>query len=154
MSAPRPPRAILLAWLGLLVLLGLTVSIAYQPLGTVNAFAALGIASIKTLIVAAVFMELRERQPLAVVFAAAGLFWLGILLWLASTDFATRAEYLPRAGTQTAAAQRLVPWNPPASGRAPTSTRPGLREHRDDLAGHRIDDQHLPLELEVGVSLQ
>ena len=86
----RPARAIVLSWLALVMLLGLTVLIAYQPLGAANTFLALGIAGIKASIVAAVFMELRERHPLAIVFAAAGLFWLGILLWLASTDFATR----------------------------------------------------------------
>ncbi len=103
MSAP--PRAILLSWLGLLTLLALTVLIAYQPLGTANALVALGIAGIKTLVVAAVFMELRERQPLAIAFAAAGLFWLGILLWLASTDFATRTEYPPISAAHPAAEQ-------------------------------------------------
>jgi hypothetical protein len=32
----------------------------------------------------------RERQPLMIVFATAGLFWLGILLWFASTDIVIR----------------------------------------------------------------
>jgi len=35
-------------------------------------------------------MELRERHPLIVVFAAAGLFWLAILLWLSALDYTMR----------------------------------------------------------------
>jgi cytochrome c oxidase subunit 4 len=48
------------------------------------------IAATKTAIVAAIFMELRHRGLRTFVFASAGLFWLGILLWLGSMDFLTR----------------------------------------------------------------
>ena len=37
--------------------------LSYQPLGAFNGPVALGIATVKALIVAAVFMELRERRP-------------------------------------------------------------------------------------------
>jgi cytochrome c oxidase subunit 4 len=78
------------SWLGLLALLALTVTLAYQPLGTFNAVVALSIGAIKALIVADVFMELRRRGPRTLIFAGAGLFWLAILLWLGSMDFLTR----------------------------------------------------------------
>jgi cytochrome c oxidase subunit IV len=55
-----------------------------------NAVVALSIAAIKAAIVAAVFMELRHRGPRTFIFAGAGLFWLGILLWLGLMDFLTR----------------------------------------------------------------
>ncbi len=90
MNAWRPPLAIVLAWLALLVLLGLTVFGAYQPLGRGNTVLALAIATIKALIVAVIFMELWERRALTLVFAAAGFFWLTILYWLSSTDFVPR----------------------------------------------------------------
>jgi cytochrome c oxidase subunit IV len=51
-----------------------------------NAVVALSIAAI----VAAVFMELRHREPRTFIFAGAGLFWLGIPLWLGLMDFLTR----------------------------------------------------------------
>jgi cytochrome c oxidase subunit 4 len=51
---------------------------------------ALAIGTIKAGLVAAIFMELRHRSGLTLVFAGAGLFWLGILLWLGSMDFLTR----------------------------------------------------------------
>lgn len=34
-------------------------------------------------------MELRERSALMIVFAAAGFFWLTIMLWLALADYVT-----------------------------------------------------------------
>lgn len=86
----RPPFALLGAWLALLALLALTVTLSFVPLGNFNSGIALTIAATKTVIVAAVFMELRHRGARTYIFAGAGLFWLGILLWLAMMDFLTR----------------------------------------------------------------
>jgi cytochrome c oxidase subunit 4 len=86
----RPSAPLVASWLGLLALLALTVTLAYQPLGALNAVAALTIGSVKALIVAAVFMELRHRGLRILIFASAGLFWLALLLWLGSMDFMTR----------------------------------------------------------------
>jgi len=86
----RPPFPLVASWLGLLALLGLTVSLAYLPLGAFNALVALGIGTIKAAIVAAIFMELWHRNMRMLVFAGAGLFWLGIMLWLGLMDFLTR----------------------------------------------------------------
>jgi cytochrome c oxidase subunit IV len=90
-----PPRAIFWSWAALLTLLALTVALAHQPLGAFNTPLALGIATTKALIVGAIFMELRERQPLTIVFASAGFVWLAILLWLAWVDFLTRPGFPP-----------------------------------------------------------
>jgi cytochrome c oxidase subunit 4 len=90
-----PPRALVFSWIGLLALLGLTVFVAYQPLGTFNTTIALGIATVKALLIAAVFMELRERNGLMLAFAGAGFFWLAIMLWLAFSDYSTRPNLSP-----------------------------------------------------------
>jgi cytochrome c oxidase subunit 4 len=95
MMRHSPPLAFVLSWLALLALLGLTVFMAYRPLGTFNFPIALTIAAAKALIVAAVFMELRDRRGLTIAFAAAGVFWLSILLWLAGSDYFTRPEFPP-----------------------------------------------------------
>jgi cytochrome c oxidase subunit 4 len=95
----RPPRFLVLAWLALLALLTLTVFGAYQPLGAFNTVLAMTIALIKALIVLAVFMELRDRNALTIAFAAAGFFWLAIMLWLALADFVTRPNFPPGLGT-------------------------------------------------------
>jgi len=92
-----PPRIVALSWGALLGLLALTVFLAYQPLGAFNTVIALTIATTKALIVAAIFMELREHRGLTIAFAAAGFFWLAILLWLAGTDFLTRPQFPPPA---------------------------------------------------------
>ncbi|OJU25833.1 MAG: hypothetical protein BGN91_09790 [Nitrobacter sp. 62-13] len=86
----RPPFALLGAWLALLALLALTVTLSFVPLGNLNSGIALTIAATKAAIVAAVFMELRHRGTRTYIFAGAGLFWLGILLWLGMMDFLTR----------------------------------------------------------------
>jgi cytochrome c oxidase subunit 4 len=86
----RPPFPLVASWLGLLALLGLTVTMAYLPLGAFNAAIALGIGGIKAAVVAAVFMELWHRGARILIFAAAGLFWLGIMLWLGLMDFLAR----------------------------------------------------------------
>jgi cytochrome c oxidase subunit 4 len=92
----HPPSALLWALLALLALLALTIALAYQRLGALNTPIALAIATTKALVVAAIFMELRERRPLVVAFAGAGFFWLAILLWLAGSDFVTRPDFPPR----------------------------------------------------------
>jgi len=91
----RPPRILLLSWLGLLALLANTVAIAYLPLGAVNTVIAMFIAVVKGTLVAAIFMELRDRNPLTLTFAGAGFFWLGIMLWLALADYVTRPNFPP-----------------------------------------------------------
>jgi cytochrome c oxidase subunit 4 len=88
-----PPRALLLSWLALLTLLAVTVFAAYQPLGPLNTGLALAIASAKALLVAVVFMELRRANTLTVAVAAAGVFWLAIMLWLALGDYVTRPGF-------------------------------------------------------------
>jgi caa(3)-type oxidase subunit IV len=80
-----------------LTLLSLTVLLAYTPIGQLHLASALAIASLKTLIVAAVFMELRRRSGLVIAFAGAGAFWLAILMWLALSDFLTRPVSPARA---------------------------------------------------------
>jgi cytochrome c oxidase subunit 4 len=104
MSNRRPPWRLALSWLALVALLGLTVTLAYQPLGVFNGPIALSIATAKALIVATIFMELRERRPLTLAFAGAGVFWLAILLWLASTDFTRRAAFPPTLAESSVAA--------------------------------------------------
>jgi cytochrome c oxidase subunit IV len=91
-----PPRILVISWAGLVALLAATIFLAYEPLGSFNLVVAMCIAVSKTLIIAAVFMELRERSGVMIAFAAAGFFWLGILIWLSGADFMTRPQFPPR----------------------------------------------------------
>lgn len=80
-------------WLALLALLGLSIGLAYLPLGAVNGFLPLGIAVVQALILMTVFMKLSRGPSLKWVFAAAGFFWLMILLGISSADYITRAGF-------------------------------------------------------------
>ena len=88
-------RTVGLTWVALLVLLGLTTGGAYLPLGRYNLPLSLAIAALKAALVLVVFMQLRRGPVLARGFIAAGFLWLGILLWLAMDDYATRPVALP-----------------------------------------------------------
>jgi hypothetical protein len=65
-----------------------TKSLVATPDG--SKLCAMAITATKTGLVAAIFMELRHRSGVVRAFAAAGFFWLAILLWLGLTDFLTR----------------------------------------------------------------
>ncbi len=110
MTITAPPRALILAWAALLALLALTVTLAYQPLHAFNGPMALLIATIKALIVAVVFMELREARGLLIAVAAAGFFWLAILLWFVWTDITTRPEFPPRGGSMAISPKASGSW--------------------------------------------
>jgi cytochrome c oxidase subunit IV len=83
-------RAYLFVWLGLLALLGMTVGSAYLSLGWFNTVANLGIAAVKALLVMIFFMHLRAASTILRIFAAAGFFWLAILIGLSLPDVLTR----------------------------------------------------------------
>jgi cytochrome c oxidase subunit IV len=83
-------RAVALAWGSLLLLLGVTVAGAFLPLGVGNLALALVIAALKAVVILTVFMRLARAPGLTVAFAAAGFFWLFILMVLSGADFLTR----------------------------------------------------------------
>lgn len=78
-------------YLALLVLLGVTIAVAEFDLGVLNLAAATVIATIKATLIALFFMHVWHSRPLIWLVAAAGIFWLGILLVLTFNDYLTRA---------------------------------------------------------------
>ncbi|MGI9024577.1 MAG: cytochrome C oxidase subunit IV family protein [Burkholderiaceae bacterium] len=83
-------RTYLFVWLALMVLLLLTLGSAYVSLGWLNSVINLAIAAAKALLVMLFFMHLRSGHYVLRIVAAAGFFWLALLIGLAMTDFATR----------------------------------------------------------------
>ncbi len=75
----------------LLIMTGLTVAVAFVDLGWGNTPVALAIALFKATIVILFFMHVRYNTPVMWLFAAAGFFWLLILLVLTMQDYATRS---------------------------------------------------------------
>jgi cytochrome c oxidase subunit 4 len=74
----------------LLVLTATTCAVSFIDLGRMNVVVAVGIAFAKASLVALIFMHLRYSRRLMSVVAAAGLFWLGILIALTMGDYLTR----------------------------------------------------------------
>lgn len=86
-------RLVLRCWLALMVLLALTTASAFLPLGSANLFVSLAIAVAKALVVLLFFMELKVSSALVRVFAAAGFFWLLIMIALFSADYTHRSDH-------------------------------------------------------------
>ena len=86
-------RAILKCWAALMLLLALTTGLAFVPLGSAQLGVSLAIALTKALIVLLLFMELRASSGLVRVFAAAGFFWLLIMIGLTSADYTHRTDH-------------------------------------------------------------
>jgi cytochrome c oxidase subunit IV len=85
-----PPRTYFIVYLALLVLLVLTVAVAYVHLDGWSVVLALTIAIIKALLVILYFMHVRYSDWLTWLFAGAGFLWLGILLVLTISDYLSR----------------------------------------------------------------
>ncbi len=89
----RPPRRIVLSWLGLLALLAGNVAVAYAGAGSLAPFAHVVIAAAMAAVVLVVFMELGRGASLFWVFAGAGFFWLAVLFVLTAGDYLTRVNF-------------------------------------------------------------
>lgn len=97
-----PIRTYALVFLTLLVLTGLTTAIAFFDLGgEINTAVALAIAVGKALLVILYFMHVRYSDKLTWVFAAAGFFWLLILIGGTMDDVMTRSPLSPGMGTMS-----------------------------------------------------
>jgi caa(3)-type oxidase, subunit IV len=83
-------RTYVLVWIGLLTLLLLTLGSAYLPLGWLNGVVNLAIATAKALLVMIFFMHLRSSHYVLRIAAAAGFFWLALLIGLSLADFLAR----------------------------------------------------------------
>lgn len=86
------PATILRSWIALVVLLAATTAIAFAPLGSLNLGISIGIATAKALIILIFFMELRGSRALVRTFAAAGFFWLFIMIVMTAADYTHRTD--------------------------------------------------------------
>src|SRR5271157_5886606 len=83
-------RTYALVLLALLALTAVTTLVAFVDLGGFSVVAALAIAVCKMLLVALFFMHVRHSTKLTKLVLAGAMVWLGILILLTLTDFATR----------------------------------------------------------------
>ena len=83
-------KTFFIVWAALLLLLFLTWGVAEFDLGKWNIIAAMTIAVTKMLLVVLVFMHVRYSVRLIAIFAAAGFFWLFLMMTLTMSDYLTR----------------------------------------------------------------
>ena len=74
----------------LMVLTGVTVGAAFVDLGPMNIVVALGIAALKGSLVVLYFMHVKYGYRLVWLYAAAGFYWLGIMIVLTMADIVGR----------------------------------------------------------------
>jgi cytochrome c oxidase subunit 4 len=85
------PKVYVAVFVALLILTALTTGVAFLDLGGAgNVAAAMTIAVVKTALVMLYFMHLRYSSYLTLLFAGAGIFWLGILIVLTVSDYLSR----------------------------------------------------------------
>ncbi len=98
-----PVRTYLLIFAALMVLMFLTVAAAFLPhdrMGNWSIIIALGIATVKALLVILYFMHVKFASPLVKIFVIAGFAWFFILVGLTFSDYLTRPWLPQSAGWQ------------------------------------------------------
>lgn len=81
-----PYRTFILVWLALLILTGITVAVAQVNLGALNVWVALGVATLKSALVVAVFMHMKYETPLFKLSLLAALAILAIFIGMTFLD--------------------------------------------------------------------
>jgi cytochrome c oxidase subunit IV len=90
-AAPNPIVKISWVYCALMALLLLTASASRLSPGWYSTPIALGVAVAKLALIFWFFMNLGRQRPLVRVFAAAGFFWLAVLIALSGSDYLTRS---------------------------------------------------------------
>ena len=81
-----------LIWVALMLLLLLTLALAYVPMGTISPATGIGIAAIKAALVVLLFMELNDATPLIRLAALSGVVFLSAFFLLTLADVLSRLD--------------------------------------------------------------
>ena len=81
-----------LIWVALMLLLLLTLALAYVPMGTMSPATGIGIAAIKAALVVLLFMELNDATPLIRLAALSGVVFLSAFFLLTLADVLSRLD--------------------------------------------------------------
>ena len=85
-------KSLFLTYLALMLLLMLTVGLSFLPLGGWGIFLCYVIATLKMILIGAIFMKLRESSPSLRLFALGGILWFIILFAITWGDYLTRGQ--------------------------------------------------------------
>jgi cytochrome c oxidase subunit 4 len=83
-------KTYLAVFAALMILLIITVWVSFHHFGVFNPIIAVGIALIKAVLVILFFMHVRHSSHLTWVFAGAGFFFLGIMIFFIMSDVMSR----------------------------------------------------------------
>jgi cytochrome c oxidase subunit 4 len=83
-------RAAIFTWVGLLLLLALTVASTFVPLGPGNSLVNLAVAVAKAALIGAVFMHLRQARTLVLLAVVTLLLWIAFMYGFTLNDYRTR----------------------------------------------------------------
>ncbi|GAA4468005.1 hypothetical protein [Novipirellula rosea] len=90
MNAPDRLKSLYAAFSALILLLMATIGLSFVDLGAAHTSVGIGIALVKTLIVAAVFMNLLAPNSTVRLASAASMLWLSFLILFVMGDYLTR----------------------------------------------------------------
>ncbi len=90
-----PAKTYIAVGVALLLLTAVTVGVSFIHLGGWNAIAAVGIASVKALLVALIFMHLLYDKKIFLIIFSTAILFLGIFLALTMFDILSRGEIYP-----------------------------------------------------------
>ncbi len=88
-----PPGVYLTIILTLMVLTAATIGAAFIDLGRFNIVVALAIATVKASLVVLFFMHAKYQTKRTQLVIIAGIFWLGLLLFMTMADYVSRIDY-------------------------------------------------------------
>ncbi|HFB52349.1 MAG TPA: caa(3)-type oxidase subunit IV [Anaerolineae bacterium] len=85
-----PVKTYFIVYLSLMVLLVVTVAVAFNNFGPFNLSIAMGVAVVKTVLIVLYFMHMKYSPKLIWLYAGAGFFWLFMLILLTMGDYLSR----------------------------------------------------------------
>jgi cytochrome c oxidase subunit 4 len=86
-------RSLVVVWVGLVVLLSISVAGSFVFTGPINLLVSWGTATVKGALILWFYMHLREESGLARIMAVGAVAWLAILLIMTSADYLTRGRH-------------------------------------------------------------
>jgi cytochrome c oxidase subunit 4 len=84
------PLPFIIAWLAMIVLVGVSMWTAFLGIGKWAPIAECGIAAVQATILFLLFMRLKGPPSLKWMYAGSGFFWLALLFGYTFLDYATR----------------------------------------------------------------
>lgn len=136
----HPSVGLYLAVFGaLMVFTAITVAVAFLNLGPLNNVVALTIAGIKTTLVVLFFMHVHYASRTTKIFAAAGFFWLAIMITFTVSDMQVREPMTTSTMRGWSAFPSTNPLEPPAG---VTPHAAGEAQHEGETQSHQEPAKH------------